>query len=158
MLSSHKTQIFSLHFLPLSHFRKFENAIVSPTSSSPSSRNGDRRPNHTRENSYDSTIHHRRTVSRTNSDSDTPPPPTLKGFADFFHSRTATPISVPKTLESDTECWERMLILQREYHCYKSARLEAAVEAMEMGVGIGDLPMRKYILLFPKQPVISDYQ
>jgi hypothetical protein len=34
---------------------------------------------------------------------------------------------------SDVERWQRMLVLQREYHCYNSARLEAAVEALENG-------------------------
>jgi hypothetical protein len=37
-----------------------------------------------------------------------------------------------------------MLALQREYHCYKSARLEAAVEALESGYSIEDVPMREY--------------
>jgi hypothetical protein len=35
--------------------------------------------------------------------------------------------------ESDAQCWQRMLRLQREYHCYNSARLSAAVEAEERG-------------------------
>jgi hypothetical protein len=37
-----------------------------------------------------------------------------------------------------------MLALQREYHCYKSARLEAAVEALESGYSIEDVPMREF--------------
>lgn len=44
-------------------------------------------------------------------------------------------LEVPKRGESDEECWSRMLALQREYHCYNSARLEAAVEALENGWG-----------------------
>jgi len=28
-----------------------------------------------------------------------------------------------------------MLMLQREFHCYKSARMEAAVDALERGYG-----------------------
>ena len=39
-----------------------------------------------------------------------------------------------------------MLKLQREYHCYNSARLEAAVEALEKGWGIGAVSMRKFVL------------
>jgi hypothetical protein len=81
---------------------------------------------------------------RANSGMRTPPPPTLNGFADFFHTRTAAPFSVPMQQESDAQCWERMLALQREYHCYKSARLEAAVEALERGCSIEDVPMRKW--------------
>jgi len=51
------------------------------------------------------------------------------------------PAFVPQKGESDAECWERMLALQREYHCYNSARLEAAVEALEKGCRIEDVPM-----------------
>jgi len=32
-----------------------------------------------------------------------------------------------------------MLSLQREYHCYNSARLEAAVEALENGVAFEEV-------------------
>lgn len=35
-------------------------------------------------------------------------------------------------------------MLQREYHCYNSARLEAAVEALERGVRIEEVPMREF--------------
>lgn len=80
---------------------------------------------------------------RASSGMRTPPPPALHGFADFFHTRTAVPFSVPVQQESDAECWERMLALQREYHCYKSARLEAAVEALERGCSIEEVPMRE---------------
>jgi hypothetical protein len=45
--------------------------------------------------------------------------------------------------ESDAECWLRMLALQREYHCYNSARLEAAVEALDRGWSIDEVPVRK---------------
>jgi len=34
-------------------------------------------------------------------------------------------------LGSDTECWEHMLALHKEYRCYRSARIEAAVEVEE---------------------------
>ncbi|PVH80264.1 hypothetical protein DL98DRAFT_515567 [Cadophora sp. DSE1049] len=34
-----------------------------------------------------------------------------------------------------------MLALQREYHCYNSARLEAAIEALEKGWRIEDVPI-----------------
>jgi len=49
--------------------------------------------------------------------------------------------------EADAECWERMLALQREYHCYNSARLEAAVEALERGLGIEEVPMPSRLCL-----------
>jgi len=146
VLSSSRNQNFSLHFLPsFPSLLKFESHHItwSTMSSSCSSRE------YSREGSYDSqlepqTIHSRRTMSRTNSDSRTPPPPALNGFADFFHSRVATPISIPAPKESDSECWERMLRLQREYHCYNSARLEAAVEALEMGASVDEVPMREF--------------
>jgi len=51
---------------------------------------------------------------------------------------TTQAFQIPKTESaamSDAECWSRMLALQREYHCYNSARLEAAVEALENGLG-----------------------
>jgi hypothetical protein len=46
--------------------------------------------------------------------------------------------------ESDQECWERMLMLQREFHCYKSARMEAAVEALERGFGVEEVAIREF--------------
>jgi len=49
--------------------------------------------------------------------------------------------------ESDAETWERMLALQKEYRCYNSARVEAAVEALERGWKIEDMSVRKFILL-----------
>lgn len=58
-------------------------------------------------------------------------------------------------MESDAECWERMLLLQRAYHCYKSARLEAAVEAMEMGYTIEEIPTREFFPFFLPSPKIS---
>ena len=35
-------------------------------------------------------------------------------------------------------------MLQREYHCYNSARLEAAVEALERGLRIEEVPIREF--------------
>lgn len=49
--------------------------------------------------------------------------------------------------ESDAECWSRMLQLQREYHCYNSARLEAAVEALERGLAIEEVPIPSRLCL-----------
>jgi len=50
--------------------------------------------------------------------------------------------------DSDEECWRRMLELQREYHCYNSARLEAAVEAMERGwTGVESLIRKLFLSL-----------
>ena len=57
---------------------------------------------------------------------------------------SVAPAFVVQREESDAECWERMLALQREYHCYNSARLEAAVEALERGCRIEDVPIRKF--------------
>ncbi|KAF7910893.1 uncharacterized protein EAF01_002402 [Botrytis porri] len=54
---------------------------------------------------------------------------------DILRSRV---LASPK--ESDAECWERMLALQKEYHCYQSARLEAAVEALENGWLLEEVP------------------
>jgi len=150
VLPSSKHQHFSLHFLPaFPQFLKFDSRnshITWPTMPSRSSC-------YSREGSYDSqssspsqTIHSRRTMSRTNS-SRTPPPPALNGFSDFFHSRVNTPVAIPAPKESDAECWERMLALQREYHCYNSARLEAAVEALEQGYAIEEVPMPSRLCL-----------
>lgn len=121
---------------------------------------------YSREGSYDSsappsqsstpnlTIHTRRTLSRNNSSSTStnpskattsaPLPPSLNGFADFFHSRVSNGnrISVPEQNESDEETWERMIALQAEYHCYRSARLEAAVERF------GEVAMREFLPSF----------
>lgn len=156
LVSSSHSSSFSLHFLPImpSVLRSGMPPPVAwafpPTSpSSPSSRSSS--PAYSRATSCDGsqTIHHRRTVQRAKTASDvrTPPPPALHGFSDFFHARTGTAalLSVPvqQQHESDAECWERMLALQREYHCYKSARLEAAVEALERGYSIADVPMRE---------------
>jgi hypothetical protein len=155
VLHSSKNEQFSLHFLPaFPQFLKFErsNCITWPNMSPPSSysRSSHRAP-YSRGSSYDSqasshsqTIHSRRTLSRTNSKSRTPPPPALNGFSDFFHTRVSTPISITAPRESDAECWGRMLALQREYHCYKSARLEAAIEALEQGYAIEEVPIREF--------------
>lgn len=145
-LASNKNLHFSLHFLPA--FLKFENKMSPPTSSSRQCGTGAFREPFTRESSYDSTIHHRRTMSRKTSASP-PPPPSLpvNGFADFFRSRPVISIEIPRIGESDAACWERMLMLQWEYHCYKSARLEAAVEALEMGFAIEEVPIRMLLCL-----------
>lgn len=37
------------------------------------------------------------------------------------------------TDSSDSKRWARMLRMQKEFHCYRSARLEAAVETLERG-------------------------
>ena len=147
LLSNSRTTSFSLHILSampsvLGSGTPPVSCSSSPCATpSPSSRCSS--PAYGRAASCDSqTIHHRRTAMRANSDIRTPPPPSLQGFADLFHARTAVPFSVPVQQESDAECWERMLALQREYHCYKSARLEAAVEALERGCSIEEVPMR----------------
>jgi len=40
-----------------------------------------------------------------------------------------------------------MLALQKEYHCYNSARLEAAVEALENGCPIEEVPIPSRLCL-----------
>lgn len=149
-LPSQRNQNFSLHFLPsLSQLLKLHrsNAITWLNMPSPLSHPQSSRSLFSQEGNCDpeasrNTIHSRRTMSRTESDPHGHPPPPLSGFSDLFHSRASTPISVSAPEESDIECWERMLALQRAYHCYNSARLEAAVEALEQGYGIEDVPMR----------------
>ncbi|KAE8441396.1 hypothetical protein EG329_004985 [Mollisiaceae sp. DMI_Dod_QoI] len=95
------------------------------------------------------TIHSRRTLSyRLRRSSSQSPPPVLSGLGisglalpvptlapESTNSTVPFQFQVPERGESDAECWSRMLALQREYHCYNSARLEAAVEAMENGWG-----------------------
>ncbi|KAG0652475.1 hypothetical protein D0Z07_0675 [Hyphodiscus hymeniophilus] len=116
------------------------------------------RQGYSRESSYDSTtsstsqsssrrtIHHRRMISRNNSSSPAPLPPSLDGFVELFQSRVSTPFVTPVPSdvadENDVKRWQRMLRMQREFHCYRSARLEAAVEALERGE---DPPIREFI-------------
>lgn len=125
------------------------------------------RQTYSRESSYDSTtlssttpspppppphqtIHHRRTLLRSSSSSSTPPP-SLHGFTELFHSRVSTPFVTPipsdKSDSSESKRWLRMLRMQRDFHCYRSARLEAAVEAMERGE---EPPIREFF-----RPVLS---
>jgi hypothetical protein len=47
------------------------------------------------------------------------------------------------TTDEDRERWARMLRMQREFHCYKSARLEAAVEALDNGASFEEVPIRE---------------
>jgi len=163
LVLSSKNPNFSLHFLPAfpsiplfkSHHitcSSSATSTISTTMPSPVFASPPSSPRHQREGSCDSqtsqnTIHTRRTLSRTSSSARTPPPPPLHGFADFFHSRLTAPVKIPEQRESDAECWERMLMLQREYHCYKSARLEAAVEALESGWSISEVPMPSRLCL-----------
>ena len=37
-----------------------------------------------------------------------------------------------------------MLRMQREFRCYKSARVEAAVEALDNGASFEEVPIREY--------------
>lgn len=163
---------FSLHFLPaIPHFRRASNRITwsigssiptppVPTShvhttpmyeSQEATRDREICEAHRRQGSYasttssssaHSTIYQRRRMSHQNT-ARSPPTLPMEGLSDFFHARPAA-IAVPHGLESDAECWERMLMLQREYHCYKSARLEAAVEALEAGTPVEMMPIRTY--------------
>ncbi|RDL41273.1 uncharacterized protein BP5553_01252 [Venustampulla echinocandica] len=76
--------------------------------------------------------HHRPPNRRANSALSSAAPTTL-------NQRPIDESSPPN--ETDAECWERMLALQKEYHCYNSARLEAAVEALENGCKIEEVPI-----------------
>jgi len=40
-----------------------------------------------------------------------------------------------------------MLRMQREFHCYKSARLEAAVEALDNGASFEEVPIPSRLCL-----------
>jgi hypothetical protein len=79
------------------------------------------------------------------------PAPAVHGLG-IFSLPTSTPSKAPERKssdsrgrseedESDAECWRRMLLLQKEYHCYKSARMEAAVEALENGWRVEEVPV-----------------
>lgn len=61
-----------------------------------------------------------------------------------INTKAETSFEIPEHGESDEECWSKMLRLQREYHCYNSARLEAAVEALEKGWGMDAVQMREF--------------
>lgn len=54
---------------------------------------------------------------------------------------------MPQEKETDAQCWERMLSLQQQYHCYNSARLEAAIEALERGVRLEEVPIPSRLCL-----------
>ncbi|TGO29328.1 hypothetical protein BPAE_0016g00520 [Botrytis paeoniae] len=88
-----------------------------------------------REGSFEREL--RSTPSTPGRDSRSPSPlaQSSGGLSDILRSRV---LASPK--ESDAECWERMLALQKEYHCYQSARLEAAVEALENGWLLEEVP------------------
>jgi len=83
------------------------------------------------------TIHHRRTLSRNTPETPARVPPSLQGFTELFKARVSTPLVTPvpsdKADATGAQRWQRMLGMQREFHCYRSARLEAAVEAVERG-------------------------
>ncbi|KAN0090303.1 hypothetical protein V8E51_018882 [Hyaloscypha variabilis] len=98
------------------------------------------------------TLYHRRSLSRNNSSYTQPPPAlTLTSLGlpeNFFATRRRESTGIEtRDGESDAECWSRMLMLQREYHCYNSARLEAAVEALEKGVRIEEVPIPSRLCL-----------
>ncbi|KAA8575733.1 hypothetical protein MFRU_020g00980 [Monilinia fructicola] len=88
-----------------------------------------------REGSCDSEVRSTPSTPERDTRSFSPLAQPLNGLPDIMRSRV---LASPK--ESDAECWERMLALQKEYHCYQSARLEAAVEALENGWLIEEVP------------------
>lgn len=111
--------------------------------------------------------HRRMLISRNSSSSSTPScSPTRTSSSslhNIFHphqqqqsSRSSSPtqntslaskLEEREERESDAECWERMLALQMEYHCYNSARLEAAVEAVVAGCPIENVPIPSRLCL-----------
>lgn len=42
----------------------------------------------------------------------------------------------------DSQLWQRMLDIQRNFHCYNSARMSAALLELEMGIDVGHLARR----------------
>jgi len=107
----------------------------SPTSSSPPH---SRRPSQSPSSSSSSqpSLYQRRTQSissRGRRSSNSPRAPTQL-LVDLPSSSFSTSHGISFEGETDQECWERMLILQKEFHCYKSARMEAAIEALENGI------------------------
>lgn len=51
----------------------------------------------------------------------------------------------------DSQLWQRMLDIQRTFHCYNSARMSAALLELEMGVDVWRLA-RMFPFLFPSPP------
>lgn len=45
----------------------------------------------------------------------------------------------------DWHLWQRMLDIQRTFHCYNSARMSAALLELEMGVDPGHLARRSFL-------------
>ncbi|KAH6673107.1 hypothetical protein B0J14DRAFT_563592 [Halenospora varia] len=90
------------------------------------------------------------TTSSCNPHSPTPSPTTSPRL---FAVKPATEETLkaedilPQEKETDAQCWERMLSLQQQYHCYNSARLEAAVEALERGVRLEEVPIPSRLCL-----------
>lgn len=48
----------------------------------------------------------------------------------------------------DAKLWRRMLDIQREFHCYNSARMAAALLELEMGMDVGPYARKPDSLLF----------
>ncbi|KAF7953751.1 uncharacterized protein EAE97_001150 [Botrytis byssoidea] len=88
-----------------------------------------------REGSFERELRSTPSTPGTDNQSSSPLAQNSSGLPDILRSRV---LASPK--ESDAECWERMLALQKEYHCYQSARLEAAVEALENGWLLEEVP------------------
>lgn len=74
------------------------------------------------------------------------------------HNSPLSGSETEKERESDAQCWERMLGLQKLYHCYNSARLEAAVEALENGWGIEMMSIRECLFSISDFPFYYDNQ
>lgn len=52
----------------------------------------------------------------------------------------------------DAGLWRRMLDIQREFHCYNSARMAAALLELEMGVDVG-----RYAREYSRVPTLSGF-
>lgn len=115
--------------------------------------------NHDRENNTGGTPitinpHRRMLLRRTSPSSSSSSTPSTSptrnssiSLHNIFHhvqnSRPTSPAPKPQ-IESDEECWERMLDLQMLNRSFMSARLDAAVEARRSGCSMEEIPRRKF--------------
>ncbi|APA09994.1 hypothetical protein SS1G_05731 [Sclerotinia sclerotiorum 1980 UF-70] len=131
MVSSSQTHLAfpTFNTVSCSILSSFLNTILIQYRSIMSSKNS------SRERSCESEVRSTRSTPGRDTRSPSPLAQNSNELPDIMRSRI---LASPK--ESDAECWERMLALQKEYHCYQSARLEAAVEALENGWLLEDVP------------------
>lgn len=56
----------------------------------------------------------------------------------------------------DAKLWRRMLDIQREFHCYNSARMAAALLELEMGMDVGPYARKSSSFLFGAGTITAD--